>query len=170
MEHKLNPFSCLHESVNKRISYQSDVLPILCVVLISSTVHPSTREIIEAIPPVAKLFCKLYAVHGYFQLALDKKSSRLTTFLIQQGRFRYLRKAMGLNASSDEWSRQSNVIIRGLPFSMKIVDDTIIWAKDEAELEERIETVLSRCEENNITISRKKMELGNSIHFAVHPP
>ena len=139
----------MHESVNKRISYQSDVLPILCVVLISSMVHPSTREIIEAIPPVAKLFCKLYAVHGYFQLALDKKSSRLTTFLIQQGRFRYLRKTMGLNASSDKWCRQS---------------------KDEAELEERIETVLSRCEENNITISRKKMELGNSIHFAVHPP
>ena len=53
---------------------------------------------------------------------------------------------------------------------MKIVDDTIIWAKDEAELEERIETVLRRCEENNITISRKKMELGNSIHFAGHPP
>ena len=53
---------------------------------------------------------------------------------------------------------------------MKIVDDTIIWAKDEAELEERIETFLRRCKENNITISRKKMELGNSIHFAVHPP
>ena len=39
---------------------------------------PSTREIIEAIPPEAKLFCKLDAVHGYFQLALDDKSSRLT--------------------------------------------------------------------------------------------
>ena len=48
---------------------------------------------------------------------------------------------------------------------MKIVDNTIIWAKDEAELEERIETALRRCEESNITISRKKMELGNSIHF-----
>ena len=35
---------------------------------------PSTREIIEAIPPEAKPFCKLDAVHGYFQLALDDKS------------------------------------------------------------------------------------------------
>ena len=70
--------------------------------------HPflSTREIIEAIPPEAKLFCKLDAVHGYFQLALDEQSSRLTTFLIQQGRFRYLGAPMGLNASSDEWCRQ----------------------------------------------------------------
>ena len=129
---------------------------------------PSTHEIIEAIPPDAKLFCKLDAVHGYFQLALDERSSRLTTFLILQGRFRYLRAPMGLNASSDEWCRQSDIIIRGLPFAMKIVDDTIIWAKDEKELEDRVETVLKRCEENNITISRKKLELGDSIHFAGH--
>ena len=132
--------------------------------------HPffSTREIIEAIPPEAKLFCKLDAVHEYFQLALDEKSSKLTTFLIHQGRFRYLCAPMGLNASSDEWCRQSDVIIRGLLFAMKIVDGTIIQAKDETELEERIETVLQRCEENNITISRKKLVLGNSIHFAGH--
>ena len=158
------------EADGKRVRLVTDFTALNKFVRRPTHPFPSAREIIEAIPPDAKLFCKLYAVHGYFQLALDKKSSRLTTFLIQQGRFRYLRKTMGLNASSDEWCRQSNVIIRGLPFSMKIVDDTIIWAKDEAELEERIETVLSRCEENNITISRKKMELGNSIHFAVHPP
>ena len=85
--------------------------------------HPflSTREIIEAIPPEAKLFCKLDAVHRYFQLALDEKSSKLTTFLIQQGRFRYLRASMGLNASSDKWCQQLDVIIRGLPFAMKII-------------------------------------------------
>ena len=86
--------------------------------------------------------CKLDAVHGYFQLALDEKSSRLTTFLIQQGRFRYLRAPMGLNASSDEWCRQSDIMIAGLPYAMKIVDDTIIWAATEAELEERVSTIL----------------------------
>ena len=48
---------------------------------------------------------------------------------------------------------------------MKIVDDTIIWAKDETELESRVETVLRQCKGNNI-ISRKKLELGSSIHFA----
>ena len=75
---------------------------------------------------------------------------------------------MGLNASSGEWCRQSDIIIRGLPFAMKIVDDTIIWAKDEKELEEQVETVLKRCEENNITISRKNLELGDIIHFEGH--
>ena len=49
---------------------------------------------------------------------------------------------MGLNASSDKWCSQLDVIIRGLPFAMKIVDDTIIWAKDETELESSVETVI----------------------------
>ena len=40
--------------------------------------------------------------------------------------------------------------------------------KNEAELEERVTTVLQRCKEKNITISRKKFEMGSSIHFAVH--
>ena len=127
-----------------------------------------TREIIEAIPPDAKLFCKLDAVHGYFQLALDEPSSRLTTFLIQQGRFLYLHAPMGLNASSDEWCRQSDIIIAGLSYAMKIVDDTIIWANSEAQLEERVTTVLQRCTENNINISKKKFEMGNSIQFTGH--
>ena len=107
-------------------------------------------------------------MHGYFQLALDEKSSKLTTFLFQQGRFRYLRAPMGLNASSYEWCRQSDIIIAELQYAMKIVDNTIIWAATEAELEEQVSTILQRCADNNITISRKKFEMGNSIQFAGH--
>ena len=158
----------LDKADGKRVRLVTDFTALNKFVKRPTHPFPSTREIIEAIPPEAKLFCKLDAVHGYFQLALDEQSSKLTTFLIQQGRFRYLRAPMGLNASSYEWCRQSDVIIRGLPYAMKIVDDTIIWATDEKELKERVETVLKRCEEDNITISRKKLKLGNSIHFAGH--
>ena len=75
---------------------------------------------------------------------------------------------MGLNASSDKWCRQSDIIIAGLPYAMKIVDDTIIWASTEEQPEERVTTVLRRCTENNITISRNKFKMGNSIHFVGH--
>ena len=89
---------------------------------------PSTHDIMQSIPHGQKLFAKLDAVHGYFQLALDEESSFLTTFLLPQGRFRYLRAPMGLNASSDEWCRHSDVAVEGLEWCMKIVDDIIIWA------------------------------------------
>ena len=75
---------------------------------------------------------------------------------------------MGLNASSDEWCCQSDIIIQGLPWARKIVDDTIIWATTLEELRERIDTVLTRCRKSRITISRKKLQVGRSIHFAGH--
>ena len=62
---------------------------------------PATRDIIQSVPKGQRVFAKLDAVHGYFQLALDEESSFLTTFLLPQGKFRYLRAPMGLNASSD---------------------------------------------------------------------
>ena len=87
-------------------------------------------EIVQSVPSSAKFFAKLDAVHGYFQLALDEESSKLTTFLLPSGRYRYLRAPMGLSASSDEWCRMSDWIVEGMPWAMKIVDDTLIWAGD----------------------------------------
>ena len=54
--------------------------------LVKRNVHP--------FPSTAKYFAKMDAVHGYFQLALDEESSKLTTFLLPQGKFRYTRAPM----------------------------------------------------------------------------
>ena len=58
---------------------------------------------------------------------------------------------MGLNASSDEWCSRSDVVIEGLPWTWKIVDDILIWAETEEELMERTRIILNRCKEHNIT-------------------
>ena len=101
------------------------------------------------------------AVHGYFQLALSEESSLLTRFLLQQGKFKYLRAPMGLNASSDR-------MVTGLPWAKKIVDDTMIWAPTLEELQEQATIILDRCRDLNITISLKKLELGKEITFSGH--
>ena len=51
---------------------------------------------------------------------------------------------------------------------MKIVDDIIIWATTNEEMWSRINIVLERCKSHNITISRKKLEIGEEIEFAGH--
>ena len=85
-----------------------------------------------------------------------------------QGRFRYTRAPMGLNASSDEWCAKSDAMIEGCPWARKIVDDTIIWTEDRQQLERRIRQVLENCRRLNITISKKKFEIGEEIEFAGH--
>ena len=127
---------------------------------------PSVSEIVQSVPSTAKFFAKLDAVHGYFQLALDEESSRLTTFLLPSRRYRYLRAPMGLSASSDEWCRTSDWIVEGFPWAMKIVDDTLVWASDLHTLEQRVTQVLERCKQLNITISKKKFQIAEELVFA----
>ena len=127
---------------------------------------PCVNDILKQIPHDAKYFAKLDCKHGYFQMALEEESQKLTTFLLPSGRYKYKRAGMGLSASSDEWCRRSDVIIQGLPFAMKIVDDTLIWGKTPTDIKNNVITVLKRCKEENITISFAKLEISTTIDFA----
>ena len=107
---------------------------------------PSVANIIHSILAGTKFFAKMDAIHGYFQLALDEKSSKLTTFLLPTGHYRYLRAPMGLSSSSDEWYRHSVRAIQGFPFNKKIVDDILVWASNLPELYYRIRLIAKRSE------------------------
>ena len=127
---------------------------------------PSAQDIVQSIPATARVFAKFDAVNGYFQLALDPGSRKYTTFLLPSGHYRYKRAPMGLKPSSDDWCNRSDGVIEGLDWCRKIVDDILVWAASWEELWPRIRVILSRCRELNITISLKKMEVGESIPFA----
>ena len=128
---------------------------------------PSAREILQNIQADSKVFLKIDAVHGYFQLPLDVESSYLTTFLLPgKGRYRYLRGPMGLSSTNDEWCRRSDAILEGSEGSMKIVDDVIIQAPNYDILWKRAKTVFEKCAELNIAISEKKFECGEKVQFA----
>ena len=82
------------------------------------------------------------------------------------GRYRYLRAPMGCSASSDEWCKRSDAALHGITGVHKLVDDILIEAPDYNELCNRLELVLQRCLDSNITISLPKMQIGESITFA----
>ena len=120
----------------------------------------------QHLKPDSRVFCKMDATQGYFQIPLDEASSKLTTFLLPSGRFRYLRAPMGLNASSDEWCFSSDQIVHGLPYAQKIVDDILIEAPSLKVLYVRIRAILKKCEDMRVTISKKKLKIGSTIEFA----
>ena len=75
---------------------------------------PPTRDIINNIPAGTRFFCTLDCVQGYHQIELSEESSRLTTFIMPSGKYRFKIAPMGLNASSDEWCRRLDEAIQGL--------------------------------------------------------
>ena len=73
---------------------------------------PSVNDIMQAIPSSAVIFAKFDAINGYFQIALDEESSKLTTFILPSGRYWYKTIPQGLNAFLDEWCRRSDVVLK----------------------------------------------------------
>ena len=58
------------------------------------------------------------------------------------------------------------MVIEGLPWARKLVDDIIVWATSLEELSLRINEITSRCEKSNIILSKKKFVIGDKITFA----
>ena len=127
---------------------------------------PSAMDVIKAIDPSSRVFAKFDAVKGYFQIPLTEEASLLTTMLLPQGRYKYLRAPMGLSCSSDEWNARSDETISGLPGIIKLVDDILIQGTSIEQLRERTQQLLERCREHQMTLSAKKRQIGNRINFA----
>ena len=128
-------------------------------------VFPTSNDIIAGLDMTSRYFAKLDATQGHHQVPLDEESSKLTTFLLPSGRYRFLRAPMGLSCSSDEFCRRSDSIINGLAGIRKLVDDILVQALTLDVLKARMEALLLRCKEHNFTLSQKKFEIGKSVHF-----
>ena len=137
---------------------------------IDRPVHPfpSCKDIIRNIKPDSQWFLKFDAVLGYFQIPLDEESSRLTTFLVEMGRYRFTRAPMGLNPSSDCFCERTDMAFATVPDLLKIVDDGLLQAPSKPVLLKSFREVLECCRRNNLTLSRPKLEMGHQVTFAGH--
>ena len=127
---------------------------------------PSALDVIKAIDPSARVFARFDAVKGYFQIPLSVEASLLTTMLLPQGRYRYLRAPMGLSCSSDEWNARSDEAIKGLPGVIKLVDDILVQGTSIQQLRERTLELLKKCREAQMTLSASKRQVGTEVNFA----
>ena len=70
------------------------------------------------------------AFNGYHQVLLDPESLKLTTFISEFGRFRYLRTPQGLCSAGDAYNHRFDNILIETPRKKKVVDDIILHDGD----------------------------------------
>lgn len=104
----------------------------------------------------AKIFSKLDANSGFWQMPLAKKSRKLTTFITPFGRFAFNRLPFGITSAPEVFSRAMEKILRGLPGVVCHMDDILVFAPTKEEHNKRLRAVLDALQRSGLTLNKEK--------------
>ncbi|KAL3978677.1 hypothetical protein ACER0C_019739 [Sarotherodon galilaeus] len=113
----------------------------------------------------AKVFSKLDANAGFWQIPLSRDSSLLTTFITPFGRYCYNRLCFGISSAPEHFQKRMARILEGLEGVLCQMDDVLIWGTSQAEHDERLRKALVRLQEAGVTLNDKCEFSKNRIKF-----
>lgn len=103
----------------------------------------------------AKVFSKLDANAGFWQITLSKEPSLLTTFITSFGRYCYNCLCFGLSSAPEHFQKRKQQILEGLEGVVCQMDDVLIWGADQKEHDERLRRALTHLRDAGVTLNDK---------------
>eukprot|EP00731_Ephydatia_muelleri_P016289 Em0009g713a len=101
----------------------------------------------------AKMFSKLDANSGFWQIPLSENSKLLTTFVTPYGRCYFHKFPFGICSAPEHFQKRMSRILQGLPGVLCQMDDVLVYGKDKDEHDVR---VLLRIQEAGVTLNKEK--------------
>ena len=116
-----------------------------------------------------KMFTKLDANSGFWQIPLSPKSALLTTFITPYGRFCFRRLPFGISSAPEHFQRRMSETLNGLAGTVCMMDDILVHGRTKEEHDERLSKVLQRLQDAGITLNTEKCHFSQgSVTFLGH--
>ena len=132
-------------------------------------VHPM-KSVDESLASLSssRVYTKLDANSGFWQIPLDESSKLLTTFITPMGRFCFNRLPFGISSAPEIFQRMMSQLLDGLDGCICHMDDVLIHGRSPAEHDERVRRVLDRIKAAGLTLN-EKCEFGKTqLKFLGH--
>ena len=104
----------------------------------------------------ASVFSKLDLKWGFYQIELDLPSREITTFVTNRGLFRYKRLLFGVSCAPECYQHVIHQVLEGCPGTHNISDDIIVYGRDQAEHDKRLDQVFQRLSSRGLTVNPEK--------------
>ena len=117
----------------------------------------------------AKIFSKLDATLGFWQIPLSDESKLLTTFITPFGRYAFNRLPFGISSAPEHFQRRMFQMLEGCAGTVCHTDDILVYGENKTQHDERLRQVLRKLKEEGLTLNREKCEFAkDSMMFLGH--
>ena len=122
--------------------------------------HPmKTIEEVASRLPGAKIFSTLDAASGFWQIQLNEESANLTCFNTPFGRYKFNRMPFGITSAPEVFQRTMELLFEDIDGCEIIVDDILVWGRNEEEHDRRLVDVLERARKINLKLRKEKCKI-----------
>ena len=117
----------------------------------------------------ARIFSKLDANMGFWQIPLVEETAKLTTFITPFGRFYFRRLPFGIASAPEHFQNRMTQVTEGLEGVVCHMDDLLVWGSTQEEHDSRLHAVLGKMMDAGLTLNVEKCVISaQEVKFLGH--